>query len=151
MKERYCALSLGILFLLIGIAGFIPSIVSLPTGAAPNIPLDAPSITFDESFGNLFGLFATNYLHNAVHIAVGVLGIASFTSLSGARVFNRGFAIMYGLLAFMGLIPYANTLFGLMPIYGNNAWFNALTAAIAAYFGFLVPAETKDIEASPSL
>lgn len=53
-------------------------------------------------------------------IVVGVLGIAAFTSALGALVFNRGFAIVYAVIAFMGLLPFTNTTFGLMPIFGNN-------------------------------
>lgn len=87
MAERYCALTLGILFLLIGVAGFIPAFMSLPAGSAANVPLNAPSLTYDPGYGNVFGLFATNFLHDAIRITVGVLGIASFTSLSGARFF----------------------------------------------------------------
>lgn len=147
--ERYFALLVGIIFLLVGIAGFIPGLITLPTGA-PNIPVDVPRLTFDDGYGYVLGLFPTNFLHNAVHIAVGILGIAAFTSLSGAIVFNQGFAVAYALIALMGLLPFTNTTFGLMPIYGNNVWFNALTAAAAAYYGFVKPVQATDISVSPS-
>lgn len=152
MKNRYCALILGIMFLVIGVAGFIPALVSMPPGAAPNIPLDAPSVVFDDQYGYLFGLFPVNFLHNVVHIMVGILGIAGYTSFSTARLFNRIFASSYIAIALMGLFPYTNTAFGLMPIYGHNVWLNALTGIIAAYFGFVKPEEEeKNIETSPSL
>jgi hypothetical protein len=38
----------------------------------------------------------------------------------------------------LGLLPATNSAFGLMPIFSNNVWFNALTGAIAGYFGFVV-------------
>jgi hypothetical protein len=41
------------------------------------------------------------------------------------------------LLAILGLIPATNTMFGLVPIYGNDVWLHAGTALIAAYFGFV--------------
>jgi Domain of unknown function (DUF4383) len=151
MKERNCALIIGILFLLVGIAGFIPGFNVLPVGSEPNIPVNAPSITIDSGYGSVFGLFPTNLLHNAVHIAVGILGIAAASSFSGARVFNQGFAIMYAAIALMGLFPFTNTVFGLMPIYGNNIWFNALSAAAAAYFSFFKPTEGATINPSPSV
>ncbi len=34
----------------------------------------------------------------------------------------------------MGLLPFSKTLFGFMPIFGNNVWFNALTAVFAGYY-----------------
>ncbi|MCA1991942.1 MAG: DUF4383 domain-containing protein [Coleofasciculus sp. S288] len=150
MAERYCALIIGVLFLLIGVAGFVPALVSLPGSSAPNIPVDASPNVYAAGFGYLFGLFPTNLLHNLVHCAVGLLGIGSYTSLSSARLFNRGFAIAYVLIAIMGLLPLAKTTFGLMPIFGNNVWFNALTAAVAAYFGFVQPTQTMtQMDTSP--
>jgi hypothetical protein len=107
--ERACALILGIIFLVVGIAGFI---------------------------------------HNAVHLVVGILGIAAATSFSGALVYNQGFAVTYAAIAVMGILPLTNTTFGLMPIYGNNVWFNALAAIAAAYFGFVKPAELAKMETS---
>lgn len=132
LKIRYCALGLGTFFLLIGLAGFIRNFVSIPVDE---------SLVY--SYGNLFGLFPTNHFHNAIHVLVGLWGIASYTSLSGAIVFNRIFAVLYIVIGVLGLIPYANTMFGTMPIYGNNVWLNLLTAAIAFNFGFLKGAPFK--------
>ena len=147
--ERICSFVIGLFFLAIGIAGFIPSFVLMPE-IAYNAQLNLPSFTFTQGYGNLLGLFPTNYLHNAVHIVVGILGIASATSFTGAMVFNRGFAIVYTAIALMGLLPMTNTTFGTMPIFGNNVWLNALTAAIAGYYGFYKPTTINDIGASPS-
>lgn len=79
---------------------------------------------------------------------VGILGIAAATSFSGALVYNQGFAVAYAAIAVMGILPLTNTTFGLMPIYGNNVWFNALAAIAAAYFGFVKPAELAKMETS---
>ena len=141
MGQRYCALIIGILFAVIGVAGFLPGFVFLPPTGAP-VPVDASPNIYAAGFGYLFGLFPTNLLHNIVHIVVGSMGIVAYTSSGGARFFNRSFAIAYILIAIMGLLPIAQTTFGLMPIFGNNVWFNALTAAVAAYFGFVQPAQT---------
>lgn len=147
--ERICSFIIGVFFLTIGIAGFIPGFVSMPE-IANNTASNLPSFTITYGYGKLFGLFPTNYLHNAVHIVVGILGIASATSFTGAMVFNRGFAIVYTAIAIMGLLPVTNTTFGTMPIFGNNVWLNALTAAIAGYYGFYKPTKINDIGASPS-
>src|SRR3712207_5135733 len=126
---RYSALGLGLLFLLLGLAGFVPAFVTA-----------SENFTSEPGFGYIFGVFPTNYFHNAIGILVGVWGIAAFTSLSGAIVFNRIFAILYAVGAILGLLPFANTLFGLTPLFGNNIWLNAITAAIAFYYGFVKPA-----------
>lgn len=149
-SERAVAFILGILFLGVGIAGFIPGFISMP-GDAPITGVYVPKLSFSDGYGHVFGLFPTNFLHNAIHIVVGVLGIAAATSFSGALVYNRGFAIAYTLIVLMGLLPATNTTFGLMPIYGNNVWFNAITAIIAGYFGFFKPAEVEKMSTSSSI
>jgi hypothetical protein len=151
MAERYCALALGVLFLLVGVAGFIPALVSLPGGATSSVPVDVAPSAYSAGYSYVFGLFPTNLLHNLVHCAVGLLGIVSYTSSSSARLYNRGFAIAYALIAIMGLLPITKTTFGLMPIFGNNVWFNALTAAVAAYFGFAQPTQSADFTTSPKV
>lgn len=142
ISERTCAFALGVLFLVVGIAGFIPGLTSFVDLSTSSSNLH--SLAFDDGYGYVLGLFPTNFLHNAVHIAVGVLGIAASTSLSGAIVYNQAFAILYILIALMGLLPFTNTTFGTMPIFGNNVWLNALTAIIAGYVGFVKPAAVKD-------
>ena len=142
--ERYCALIVGIVFLILGVAGFIPGLVTLPGSTASFVPPSEATSAYSLGFGNVFGLFPTNFLHNIVHCAVGFLGIASYTSLSSARVFNRFFVVSYTLLAIMGLLPFAKTTFGLMPIFGNNVLFNGLTALAVAYYGIIIPAKLSN-------
>ena len=146
--EKACALGLGIVFTAIGIAGFIPDLVSLPGVAGSVAPITADELpasaganyaaAYMRGFGYLFGLFPTNLLHNIAHLAVGLFGLYSATGDRGAFNYNRFFAISYLALAVLGLIPAANTLFGVMPIFGNNVWFNAVTGVIAAYYAFAV-------------
>lgn len=128
MPIRYCALGLGILFLLLGLAGFLPNLTSGPEVAFPG-----------PGYGYVLGLFPTNYFHNAIGILVGLWGIAAFTSLGGSLAFNRAFTVIYAAQAILGLLPIARTFFGTMPLYGNNIWLSALTAAIAFYYGFVKP------------
>lgn len=146
--ERKCALALGVIFTIIGVAGFIPSLVSLPSqavsGAAPINVDDIPAVAganyhaaYLRGFGYLFGLFPTNLLHNLTHLAFGVFGLYSSTGDRGAFNYNRFFAIVYLLVTVLGLLPAANTLFGIMPLFGNNVWLNAITGAIAAYYAFI--------------
>jgi hypothetical protein len=63
MPVRYFGLIYGIVFLVVGVAGFMPGLV-IP--AAP--PAEAPMHT---GFGRLFGLFPVNW-HNLVHIGFGI-------------------------------------------------------------------------------
>ena len=143
--EKKCALALGIIFTVIGVAGFIPSLVTLPGAAGAPISADQVPATaganyaaaYMRGFGYVFGLFPSNLLHNITHLAFGLFGLYSATGDRGAFNYNRFFAICYLLIAVLGLIPVANTLFGFMPIFGNNVWLNAITGAIAAYYAFV--------------
>src|SRR5690606_21800674 len=54
---RYFALIYGIVFLVVGIAGFVPGLMT------PLDPTD-PMVTVNGSTGRLFGLFPVNSLHN---------------------------------------------------------------------------------------
>lgn len=144
--QRNCALALGIIFLLLGIVGFIPGFVSLPPEGfdAGGVSLNADSF-YAKGFGFLFGAFPINLMHNIVHLLVGILGIVA-ASTGNAKLYNRGFAISYALIAVMGVVPLTQTTFGLMPIFGNNVWFNGLSAALAGYYGFLGKGQTTSTD-----
>ncbi len=139
MATRYFALVAGIAYVLVGLLGFVPAATQAP-------PADAPGLTVANGYGYLLGLFPINLLHNLVHLAVGIAGLAAYRSRGGARAFARGLAIFYGLLAVMGLIPGLNTTLGLIPIFGHDIWLHALTALLAAYFGFAAPAAVRHPE-----
>jgi hypothetical protein len=130
MNARTFALVIGIAFLGAGILGFVPGMVHAPHPGAPGLRVD-------EGYGYLLGLFPVNVLHNIVHLLVGIAGIAAYRTLPGAIRFSRGLAIFYGLLAVMGLLPVLGTTFGLIPIFGHDVWLHAVTAAAAAYFGWV--------------
>jgi hypothetical protein len=129
MTARTFSMVIGVIFLAIGVLGFIPALLSAP-------PAHAPQVGVTAFHGYLFGLFPVNVLHNLVHIAIGVWGIAASRQMVSARTFAKALAIIYGVFAVMGLIPMLNTLFGLVPLHGHVIWLHALTAIIAAYFGW---------------
>ncbi len=134
MNVRYFALIYGIVFLLVGIAGFIPGLVTPMAGD--------PELAVAGSSGHLFGLFPVNFLHNLVHIAFGIAGFVAYRTFSSARLYAKVVAIAYAALMVFGLIPGLNTLFGLVPLYGHDVWLHAVLALVAAYFGFFSrPAE----------
>lgn len=129
MPTRYFALIAGILYGLIGIAGFVPGFVQPP-------PEGSPSLAVGAGYGYLFGLFPINVLHNLVHLGLGVWGLAAYGSFSAARIYARALAIIFGVLTVMGLLPVLSTIFGLVPLFGHDIWLHALTALVAAYFGW---------------
>jgi uncharacterized membrane protein YuzA (DUF378 family) len=136
MDVRRFALIAGIIYLIVGIAGFIPALIQPPTANAPQLAVDA-------LHGRLLGLFPVNILHTLVHLAIGIWGVVGAKSLGASVFFSRSLAVIYGLLAVMGLIPGLNTMFGLVPLHSHDIWLHAGTALIAAYFGFAAKHATR--------
>jgi hypothetical protein len=130
------AMILGIAYLGAGLLGLIPAALMPP-------PTDAPPTRFDLLYGYLLGLFAVNILHSAVHIAIGAWGIAAWRGMADPKVFARSLALLYGVLAVMGLIPGMKTMFGLLPMHGHDVWLHAGTALAAAYFGWRSEVEAE--------
>jgi hypothetical protein len=128
MNTRMFARVFGIVFLVVGVGGFIPGLTT---------PHDHPGLAVEAGSGMELGLFPVNVLHNLVHVAFGIWGLLAARSIGAARGYAKTVAIAYGVLTILGLIPATNTTFGLVPIYGHDIWLHALLAAVAAYFGFV--------------
>lgn len=130
MSTRTFALIFGIVFLAVGALGFIPGMTHMPAMGTHNV-------TMTNGYGDLLGIFPVNILHNVVHILFGLWGLLASRSAAGAVTYARGVAIIYILLAVLGLIATTETTFGYIPIYGNDVYLHAALAVIAAYFGFV--------------
>ena len=129
MNVNRFALILGIVYIAFGILGLISGFLVAPTGEAPDL-----SVT--TLYGYIVGLFVVNILLTVIHLAIGVWGVVVSGNTLQSLMFARSVAIIFAILTIFGLVPGLNTVFGLMPLYGNNIWLHALTAIIAAYFGF---------------
>ena len=69
----------AIVFLVVGILGFIPGIMT-----------DAPGdFAGEESEAELFGIFSVSILHNLVHLLFGIVGLALARTWEGADVPDR--------------------------------------------------------------
>jgi len=137
---RYFTLISGILLTVLGIASFVPSLVSSPDA----LPDSILQFGIASKVGNLFGLFPINTVEGVVYLVFGVFGLAATIALDSARFYSGLTAIGFGLLTVLGLIPFANTVFGLFPVYGNDVWLHGAIAVLAAYFGFFAQ---PDLEA----
>lgn len=139
MPIRYFALVYGIVFLLVGLAGFVPAFVTPYETGDPELAINASS-------GLLFGLFPVNILHNVVHVAFGIWGIAAYRSLGGSLTYARAVAVVYAIFAVMGFIPGLNTVFGLVPLHSHDVWLHILLALPAVYFGWFANIATAEPE-----
>jgi hypothetical protein len=144
MNVRTFALLYGVVFALVGIAGFIPGLVT---------PHDAVEheLAVNQGAGDLLGLFPVNLLHNLVHLAFGVWGLLVYRSTDASITYARSVAVIYALFTIMGFVPRLDTVFGLVPLHGNDIWLHALLAAVAAYFGFVRHTEIDATGAGPGV
>ena len=88
------AMLFGIIFLLVGVLGFIPGITS-DYGR-----LDV----FDDVGAKLLGIFGVNILENIVHLLVGVLGVAAARSWAASKNYFIWVGVVYLALWLYGLI-----------------------------------------------
>jgi len=128
---QYFALISGIVFLVLGIMGLIPGLVDY-TEATSTV-----SDAYGMGYGYILGSIPTNGIHAFIRIVVGLLGIVASVSLDSTRTYSRAITVFYGLFAVLGLIPFANTFFGTVPIFGSDVLLHGLSAAVAFYFGFI--------------
>jgi len=113
------ALVFGIVFLLVGIAGYL-------TPGGMSMSVDPAAL--------LLGLFPVNMLHNAVHVAFGLWGIVASRSFAGARNFARIGGVIYAVLAVLGFVVPNG--FGVVPLGGNDIWLHAVLAIGLLAAGF---------------
>ena len=85
----------GVVFLLVGILGFIPGITT---------HYGDLSFAGHDSGAKLLGIFQVSILHNIVHLLFGVVGLALAKTAEGARTFLIGGGVVYLVLWVLGII-----------------------------------------------
>jgi hypothetical protein len=113
------AAAFGVVFLLVGIAGFIPGITShfMNMGFAGR-----------ESSAKLVGIFQISVLHNIVHLLFGVAGLLFSSTPLRARNYLFYGGIAYAVLFFYGIVVTYGSPANFVPF---NAADNALHFALA--------------------
>jgi uncharacterized protein DUF4383 len=112
------ALVFGIVYLAVGVFGFLPFLGG----------------SYTQTPNNLLGLVPINLLHNIVHLVIGIAGIAAASSWARSRNYLQIFGIVLLLLGVAG--TFVNNPLGLVPIGGFDIAIHLVTGAILAYFGF---------------
>lgn len=130
MFTRNFPLIYGVANLALGLLPFLP-------GATRDPGPGAPPMRVRTGYGNFLGLFPTNVVHNLEHVALGLVGLSAFRSggSAAAERYARMATMLFGMKAAMGLIPRLRTMFGVLPMYGNDVWLHTLLGGIAAYAG----------------
>ena len=112
------ALLVGIVFLAVGILGFVPGITT---------HYGDLSFAGHDSGAKLLGIFQTSILQNIIHLLFGLAGIAMARSWEGARTFLIGGGVIYLVLFVYGLFAHGNTNANFVPV---NSADNVLHVAL---------------------
>ncbi|MEV1288543.1 DUF4383 domain-containing protein [Micromonospora sp. NPDC049679] len=103
----------GAAFLLIGILGFIPGITT---------DYGDLYLAGHESGAKLLGVFQVSVLHNLVHIAFGIAGLAMARSVATARTFLIGGGAVYLVLWLYGLAVHESSPANFVPFNTADNW-----------------------------
>ncbi len=107
------ALIFGVVFLLVGVLGFIPGI----TQGADGLSFAGPS-----SMAMLLGIFQVSVLHNIVHLLFGVAGIAMARTAPSARSYLIASGVIYAVLTVYGLLVPADGAANFVPVNAADNW-----------------------------
>ncbi|MFI5925495.1 DUF4383 domain-containing protein [Micromonospora sp. NPDC051543] len=110
---RRAASTASVVFLLIGVLGFVPGI----TSGTQNLRFAGHT-----SGAFLFGAFQVSVLHNLVHLLFGVVGLALARTVGGARTFLVGGGAVYLVLWLYGLAVDHDTGANVLPVNAADGW-----------------------------
>ena len=108
---QLAALVVGVVFLLVGVLGFIPGITT---------NFNTLGFAGPGSNALLLGLFQVSVLHNLVHLLFGVLGLVLARTASQARGYLIGGGIVYLVLFLYGLLVPHNSPANFVPMNGAD-------------------------------
>lgn len=117
ITSKTIALIFSIIFIGVGVLGFIPN----------------PLVSTD-------GLFEVNIMHNFVHILTGIVFYVAKSRLEKtARITLQIVGIAYVGVSILGFFTEGNMLLGLVHINEPDKWLHVALAAVILASGFLLP------------
>lgn len=111
----------GIVFILLGVLGFIPG-----------------TITEADGLKYLFNLVMADILHNVVHIVTGAVALLAASSERYSRWYLQIFGVAYAVIALAGLVQ-GDTVLGVMAVNAASNVMYATFAVLLLAAGFGLP------------
>ncbi len=104
---------IGILFLVVGVLGFIPGITT-----------DYGDLHWagHHSEAMLLGVFGVSVLHNLVHLAFGAVGVLTARRAGAARAYLIGGGVIYAVLWLYGLVIDRDSSANFIPVNNADNW-----------------------------
>jgi hypothetical protein len=117
---KNAALVFGIVFIALGILGFVPGIT---TGSIND--------------GMLLGIFHVNVVHDIIHIASGIVALFMMGNAKNAKLYFQIFGVVYLLVTILGFLMYNSTdLLVIVAINPADDYLHLVIAAVTLYLGF---------------
>ncbi|MGX1135595.1 hypothetical protein RKD49_007785 [Streptomyces glaucescens] len=110
---QQAALVVGAVFLLVGVLGFIPGVTT---------NYDTMEFAAHHSEARLFGVFQVSILHNLVHLAFGVAGLALSRTAAQARLYLLAGGAIYLVLWLYGVIIDLDSAANFVPVNTADNW-----------------------------
>ena len=126
---QLAALVVGVVFLLIGVAGFIPGITT---------NYDQLQFAGHQSGALLLGVFQVSILHNIVHLLFGLAGLAMGRTAVGARNYLIGGGVIYAVLWLYGLLISDSVPANFVPMNMADDWLHFVLAVGMIALGVLL-------------
>ncbi|MFF0312428.1 DUF4383 domain-containing protein [Streptosporangium sp. NPDC004379] len=126
---QLAALVVGVVFLLVGVLGFIPGIT---TG------YDGMEFAGHHSDAMLLGIFEVSILHNIVHLLFGVAGILMSRTRPGARNYLIGGGVVYLLLWLYGMLVGHDSAANFVPLNSADNWLHLILGIGMIALGYLL-------------
>jgi len=123
------ALTVGIVFLIVGLAGFIPGLTH---------PIEHLRGAGADSEALLLGLFQVSILHNIVHLLFGVAGVAAAARATASRQFLIWGGVAYFVLFIIGLFLVGTPQANFIPVNAADNWLHLTLAIGMVALGLLV-------------
>ncbi len=136
MNAKRFALISGLLYVVIGLLSFLPSLSTLPT--------TLPRLRLEASYGLFLGVFPQNVINKVALTAFGLAGLIAYQSgIRHSLTYARAVFLVMGLAAVLGAFPLTNTFFGFWPLWGYEALLHGANALLGGYFGFATTAKAE--------
>ena len=128
------AAAVGGVFLLVGILGFVPGITS---------NYDELSFASHDSGAELLGIFQVSILHNLVHLAFGVAGLAMARQARTAYAYLLGGGAVYLILWLYGLLIDKESSANFVPVNSADDWLHFVLGLGMIALGVLLRPRTR--------
>jgi hypothetical protein len=115
MNTQKAAKWFGWVILIVGIAGFVPGIVT--------------------TSGLELGIFQVDPIHNLIHILSGLIALFCARTLTASKTYFKIFGIIYGIITILGFVMMNGMVLGMMMNTADNVLHIVITL-YALYFGF---------------